>query len=257
MKRNKWERIGVSALSLALACTLVGCGDDGPPESYTLGEETISALQVPEEDEEVAFTAQEGEDDPTTYTYDGLTDPGAVSQTYVQQLTEAEESPFALVDEDLVETEEPDYTASEGTALLARAGAEDGTVNVLSLSWSDTTCTVALDTREGEITEPVTEEEAQEEEASGESLSLTGALDYFESLSPSQLGLEGESMDEYRVYSMDGAVTVDGRACLRLQVYGLTDDNTNKIAGNYLISGDRLHVYRVDEVTGTVVEINL
>ena len=88
-------------------------------------------------------------------------------------------------------------------------------------------------------------------------MTLAEAVEYFKSLSPKLLGLEGASMEEYSVYPIEGTILVDGRPCLRIQAYQHTTEGTNQLAGIYLISGDRLHLYRLDQPEGRVQELPL
>jgi hypothetical protein len=115
-----------------------------------------------------------------------------------------------------------------------------------------------VDTREGTIGTGEEEEPAVEEEQSGTGLTLTTVVDYLRSFDPNQLGLDGSSMDQYEIYSLNGAVYVDGLPCLRLKV--CSTDNTqqaNEISGNFLVSSDRNHIYSLDEATGIVKELKV
>ena len=84
------------------------------------------------------------------------------------------------------------------------------------------------------------------------------ALDYLQGLNPADLGLNGDSMESYRIYATDGTVMVDGNACMRVEIYDRSGkDGTNEFAGTYLMSADGLHLYRLDEEARTVTELEM
>jgi hypothetical protein len=198
MKRKTRDQIWAVLLLTLMVCTLTGCKKGSEteeiPEAYSIGEETVPAL-VPGEEEDVTVEEEEA-DSGVVYTYSGLAEPSATSEQYAQQVME-DEQPFSVVDEEYVQTELPDFTASEGSVRLARNATEDGMVCYIQVDWTEEQCTVTVDSREGTV-------EAAEEEPA-EKLTLVTAVDYLESLSPSVLGLEGTSMSQYQIYALDGA----------------------------------------------------
>lgn len=122
----------------------------------------------------------------------------------------------------------------------------------VQIDWRAGNCVVTVDQKEGSITSP-----KKKAAASGaKSMSLFEAVDYFKSLSPGALGLEGASMDAYQVQIPDGVVMVDDRPCMQLRVYDVnTPEGTNDIKGNFLMTNDGAHLYRLDELNHTVQEI--
>ena len=79
-------------------------------------------------------------------------------------------------------------------------------------------------------------------------MTYVDAVDFIKSLSPATLGLEGSSMADYSVYPMDGAVLVDGILCLKLQAYPPHEETqANVIGGTYLLSGDKAHLYLLQD----------
>jgi hypothetical protein len=247
MKRNTRDRLLAGALLLLLLGSLTGCkkGEETGelPEQYTVDGEEIAALPTEGEEEEVTVSVEET-DTGASYTYAGLSAPGQVSEDYAALLTEGD-TPFAPVDEDCVETELPDFTAAEGQMLLARTREDGETVCAVQVDWTEDNCTVTVDTREGAVTLP------------GEKLTLINAAAYLQSFQPAQLGLTGSSMAEYQIYALDGAVFVDGSPCLHLKVCRVADpDSANEISGDFLITGDKRHLYSLDEAAGTVEELH-
>ncbi len=84
------------------------------------------------------------------------------------------------------------------------------------------------------------------------------AVEYIESLSPSVLGLEGESMEEYEVYPGERVVLVEDIPCTEIDVYSVTAAGTNDIQGRYLLTktGPR-RLFRLDTFTKQVTELPL
>ncbi len=239
----KW-RAAVFLLTAALY-GLSGCSDQKkqPPTEYMIGEESVPALAV-EKDVEVSEETAQGKS--TVYTYSGLATPGTWVEGYAAQLTR-EENGFLTVDEEYVQTEAPDFAMEEGMVFLARDAQEEGRVLLVTLEWSEGTCTVTVERPEGHV----------EPEPLG-GTSLAEAVDYLYSLAPSVLGLSGNSMSEYQVYALDGIVFVEGLPCLQLSVCSSENpEQTNEIMGIYLLSGNRKHIYRMDTQTDKVVELKL
>jgi hypothetical protein len=91
-----------------------------------------------------------------------------------------------------------------------------------------------------------------------EKLTLTNAVSYLQSMEPAELGLDGSSMTQYKIYAMDGTVFVDGSPCLKLKVCTAENEQGSvSIAGSYLLTSDKQHLYRLDEVQGTVEELQV
>lgn len=226
-----------------------------------------------------------------TYTYSSLNDAGKAAQTYAGQL--AGES-FSPVDEEFVRLKDkPDYTTAEGMVLLARdapaeepeenepeetpepanlegfefllggqAGFDAGFVeptpeepvtyvHTVRITWSPGTCVVTADEAVGKVTSPQVSALP-----GGQSLSVRGAVNRLREMDPAKLGLEGETMEGYELIPMDATRMVDGTACINVYVYnGGGSDQSNQFVGSYLMSIDGLHLYRLDPVTDTLVEL--
>lgn len=271
---------------------LSGDGDDEPeeptheqvlydlPESFLVGEETVAGVTPVNPD------GVQAELDPRVcYTYTGMSDAGAEAEAYAASLREAS---FSVVDPEFVRTDAPDYTTPEGTVLLARniekpedassdgadadasaspsadadpsaspapAEEEKDMVLTVELTWSEGTMVVVCDQAEGRVTSPPVEVSTV---TPGASMTMSEAVDYLYTLDPSVLGLDGTSMDTYRIYALDGAVMVNNQPCMRLSIYSREGpDQTNEVAGIYLLSRDGAHLYLLDEAAGTVREIKL
>lgn len=256
-------------------------GDDVNIKGMTLGSDESEALV--EKSKRV------------TYTYSNLVDAGKAAETYVGQL--ASESPsFSIVDEEFVrQTDKPDYTAAEGMVLLARnvavkapeataAPEEEASVepaesvdpeasaeptptptpepdpeptpepvtyvHTVRITWSPGVCVVTADEEEGKVTSPA-------RPSAQHSVSQRGARMCLEGMNPAELGLPGESMDQYEVLPMDGTEMVDGVPAIRVHVYN--DDNvagSNDIMGIYLMTIDGEHLYKLDLDSNEIEELD-
>lgn len=94
---------------------------------------------------------------------------------------------------------------------------------------------------------------------SQETLAARESVEYIKSFSPADLGLDGESMDEYQIYPAEGNVRVDDMLCAKVTVYS-TDNaaGTNFLEGTFLIGGGvQRRIFRLDQVTGEVTEVQL
>ena len=272
MEHKQLRRAVLVAVCL---CLLAGCGkkdkEETPEETsnllaeYPVGEQTVAALST----EESGVTM----DSVVTYTYSGLSSAGTTAQDYAGQLR-GSESGFSIVDEEYVKTDAPDFTQPEGEVLLAKnlesaaapeGGGEDkegegeasappaeDMVLYVRVSWSEGTCVVSADEAPGKVTAP------PPTLAPPPGMSMMEAEDYFKSLSPADLGLPGESMEDFSIYTMSGAVLVDGNPCVRMNVY--SNDNpqhTNELVGCFLMNGNGTHLYRLDTATNTVEELDI
>ena len=114
---------------------------------------------------------------------------------------------------------------------------------------------VVCDQAEGRVTSPPLDSIGM---TPGASMTMSEAVDFLYTLEPSVLGLSGTSMDTYRIYALDGAVMVNEQPCMRLSIYSREGpDQTNEVAGIYLLTRDAAHLYQLDEAAGTVREIKL
>lgn len=240
-----------------------------PPEEYRIGGVDVIALPVMSDgvsvyQEEVLAAAgtdadtdtTNGRDDGTApemettadavgYRYEGLSDAGTLVSAYTALLTSPDLG-FDIVDGALVRADAPDFSAVSGDVNLAHRAAEADKVMLLRLTWAAGSCTVVTDTLEGEITDP----------PAPEGMTMEEALDYVRGLPPSLLGLEGSSMEDYRIYALDGMALINGIPCIPVSVYRTAEDtDTNVVEGSFFLSSDQSRIYRLDTATGTVEEV--
>ena len=200
-----------------------------PPEEYQIGGVDVIALPVMSDgvavyQEKPANTGTDADTDTGTkdgaapevkntadavaYRYEGLSGAGTLVSAYTAVLTSPDLG-FDIVDEALCRADAPDFSAESGDVNLAHRGAEAGKVMRLQLTWAAGTCTVVTDAPEGEITDP----------PAPEGMTMEEALDYVRGLPPALLGLEGSSMEDYRIYALDGMALIDGIPCIPVGVY--------------------------------------
>lgn len=265
------------------------------PLMYTLGETEVHALPVwgestvylveepapvidpppPAEEEEAepaepaegAAAAEDGEKDegkdkekeeeppePTVvgYRYEGLSSPGTLAGVYTTLMT-AEDVGFSRVDGELTRTEDEEPLPVErGTVRLAKNAPEEGKAMCILLEWTEELCTVTVDLVDGRVKSPP----APESPMGPMGMSVDQLMDYMGSLDPAVLGLEGTSMEDYDLLMQDGSVLINGNPCVRINVYAIDPrTGTNTIGGNYFISLDGSHVYRLDVASDTVSEL--
>ncbi|MGI6255444.1 MAG: hypothetical protein ACOYJZ_07395 [Acutalibacter sp.] len=122
----------------------------------------------------------------------------------------------------------------------------------VKVDWAPEECVVTTSKVAGSITYP----EGPDGLVAAPAMTDDELVSYVETMKPADLGLEGDSMADYRVYTMTGDVYVDGRACRRVQVYSRDNpSSTNHFEGLYLISGNGQHIYRVDPDTDAITPI--
>lgn len=246
-----------------------------PQESETVPEEeesqkdgeseepTEDGEAAPEEDGQDA-QPEETEAEPqeitaVTYRYEGYSDHMELLSAYVTFMT-ASDVGFSLVDDTLVRLKEEEYplmTTHRGSVLLARNAIDEqdaGKALTIQLEWTQDNCFVTVDTPEGRVKDPPPPPSAVN---GANAMTLMEAMDFVNTLDPADLGLNGSSMEDYTIYAMDGAVMIDNIPCMHINVY---DDNattgTNVVAGQFFMSADGQHIYRLDPETNTVEELD-
>jgi len=214
-------------------------GEDGEGEEGEEGEKTEAASDV-------EFT-------PMLYTYQDLTNARSLVAAYTALMT-TEDAGFFVVDDTMTKTAAPSFDGetppTSGTVQLARNTPEGGLVQSLTLDWSEGTCTVAVELPEGNVKDPAPPPGSSDR-------TVTQVVESLRELPPSVLGLEGETMDDYRIYTQDGIAWVDDIPCLRMSVYRMEEGGINEIAGHYFLSTDGLHVYKLNVGTNQVVELDI
>lgn len=161
--------------------------------------------------------------------------------------SEPAESGDPAQSEDPGESENPEESA-QPTQAPEEAEEPVRMVLTVRITWSEGQCVVTADEEEGMVTSPPRETPS----GNGGSLSVRGAQARLEAMTPAELGLSGESMEEYNVFPIDGVEMVDGVACITLYVYSDGGENGNEFMGSYLMSIDGAHLYQVNPVTDEI-----
>lgn len=226
--------------------------------------ESVEKTDAGEEDSGEDAEAEDAEDEsaeeepavPTavTYRYEGLSSPGTLASVYTTLMT-LDDIGFSQVDEELVRIKEPEALAVEaGSVRLAKNAPEDGKAMSIQLEWTEELCTVTADLVDGRVKNPP--EPVSPMGPMG--MSADQIMDYMGTLNPSVLGLEGATMEEYDLLMQDGSVLIDGNPCVRVNAYRIdSETGTNEIGGNYFLSLDGSHLYRLDVASNSVTELDL
>ncbi len=257
-KQTKVLLLAVLALCLLTACKK----ENAALEVYTLGESEADAVvaldTILEEDEAVlasidAPTDQavtEGLEIHHTYHYRKMHDPAALAARYIALLRE-EEQGFAVIDgENRKILEEPDTDLLWGTVILGKAAAENEEAGRRSLrvivGWSEYAVAVQVAYVNGSILPPIVEKEEEEKtEAAPKPTDIAQQVEYFTSLNPQALGLEGDDMKAYMVFPQQGWVMIDDVSCREISVYRQDAQTaTNVLAGTFYLSSDLTHIYK-------------
>lgn len=239
---NRMLRLLCTAACLLLL--LAGCGKKElePPEFYQIGDDQAvtldTCLGAEHENGKLASITEPAEDasaEVYSYTYEELATLNATLQEYVAKL-KAEDQGFVEANSKFIIQEEfQDLTTPEGTVILARPGIVEGKVFQVILSWTETGCTIEVSRPEGELKEPPPPEEPRQ---SQQSTSLPDMMTYVQTLNPSQLGLSGASMSEYRVVPTEGLQMLNGTPCRQFNVYHQDENGVNAFMGSYLVGSD-------------------
>lgn len=193
-----------------------------------------------------------------TYIYD-VASPAAIVDRYLDAVLGGEEK-FVLVDETFLHLEErPVLEDAVGSVTIARASVQEGHVFQMVIGWSDASAlTFRTSAPEGEIHEP-------EKNSGGglgseviETVPVTAQIEKIKGMSPSQLGLDGESMEEYEIFPVEGFVKVDGLDCRRFNLYRRVESGGGHypdLEGIIVLSADQEHIYWLDPESNAVTEL--
>lgn len=233
MKRNAIA----TAVLLTVLLLLSACGGE-PAEDmphYTVAGEDFPALPTEEEPEVQIY----GTGDAVTRTYTQFDAPEQVVSEYVALMTG--DYGFQVVTETLLPQSEPSEYEAEGEIYLGKGTEKPNQTILFELVWSPESCIVVSSLIPAAIPENAVDVMGIEE-----------TLSYMESLSPSQLGLEGSSMDEYEIHAQDSVVLVNGMRCMQMDVYSQGgEQGGNALAGSFLMSYSG-QLYRLNRLTNEI-----
>ena len=226
------------------------------PDAYEIGENSAPSLDLflGEAVGTLVKIDKPTEEDPNHYVYhyDQILDSLGVVRMYYSQLILPEQG-FTLVDETFLPSEEePNWDRMTGELILVRPAVEEGQLFRLIIAYTtEQVCTVDVSCFEGAIQKPP-EPEDPEKAPAPKAATLVEQVDHMFTYTPTQLGLEGRDLHEYKVFPVEGIMSVDGRACRQFNIYQLaqTEKNISAIAGTYLLTLDLQNIYMLDPATG-------
>lgn len=249
LDRKKLIIIAVAAVVLAVAVAVVlifvlgskGAEEPEMPAPVEYSVENTVVAAIPEQKGMQVEPLQSDDADTVGYAYTNIKDVASVVNQYVATLLE---DGMCFVDESLVQLgDEPELDGeTSGEVRLAQKLDDERSLSV-HMAWEDDRCTVQLQ---------VLQERIRMNDAN---MTFMEAVDYMYTLSPGLLGLERERMEDYRIYVLDGAIIVDNKTCMQLNVYELDETlNTNVFVGSFLVSADGRNLYRLED--GKVTRIS-
>ena len=242
--------------TLAVCLLLAGCGEKlpKPPEFYEIGENSVISLdqfmgaatgtliQIDKPSEETP--------DQYIYHYDQVLDVPHLVKTYYEHLLLPEQG-FTLTDDTYLPLAEPaSFDGLTSELILVRPAVEEKKLFRLVIGWTvEQVCTVNVACIEGAIRQPPKEEP----EKAPEPATLVEQIDHMYTYTPAVLGLEGNDLSGYKIFPVEGIMSVDNKACRQFNVYQVREeDQVCVIAGTYLLTLDLQSLYHLDLTTDGV-----
>lgn len=250
----------------ASLCLLTACGGDDALEAYTLeesGESVVALDSILDAGEAVMISVdapteaatEAGVKPSRTYSYGQMEDSAAVAARYIGVLREEEGfTPIDTLNRQLAK--EPNLETLTGAMILARPLESDSKkLCRVAVGWSEYSLAIQVSEVDGRILPPPEPEPEKTEGADGTGAaaadlsarptSMSEQMEYFYTLDPEKLGLEGHDMNDYMAYAQQGRVLVDDISCREIMVY-LADARTgeNVYVGTYFFSSDLEHMYK-------------
>lgn len=180
--------------------------------------------------------------------YKGLGNAATVASAYTTLLTDSAVG-FYPVDSTLQPAKQPEFDTDAGSVqLVMEAGEEDGFFYSFRVEWSEDVVTLIPEKVEGSLPDPPKPVE----------MTLSEATSYMRYRIPSLLGVSADDVKNYRIYVEDGKVLINGTPCLRFKICRENPQTGgNESSGDYYLSSDRRHIYRLNVETNEVVEVDL
>lgn len=180
--------------------------------------------------------------------YEGLGNAATVASAYTTLLTDSAVG-FYPVDSTLQPAKQPEFDTDAGSVqLVMEAGEEDGFFYSFRVEWSEDVVTLIPEKVEGALPDPPKPVE----------MTLSEATSYMRYRIPSLLGVSADEAQSYHIYVEDGKVLINGTPCLRFKICRENPQTGgNESSGDYYLSSDRRHIYRLNVETNEVVEVEL
>ena len=180
--------------------------------------------------------------------YEGLGNAAAIASAYTTLLTDSAVG-FYPVDSTLQPAKQPEFDTDAGSVqLVMEAGEEDSFFYAFRVEWSEDIVTVVPEKVEGALPDPPQPVE----------MTLSEATSYMRYCIPNLLGVSTDEVKNYRIYVEDGKVLINGTPCLRFKICRENPQTGgNETSGDYYLSSDRRHIYRLNVETNEVEEVEL
>lgn len=180
--------------------------------------------------------------------YEGLGNAAAVASAYTTLLTDSAVG-FYPVDSTLQPAKQPEFDTDTGSVqLVMEAEEEDSFFYAFRVEWSKDIVTVVPEKVEGALPDPPQPVE----------MTLSEATSYMRYCIPNLLGVSTDEVKNYRIYVEDGKVLINGTPCLRFKICRENPQTGgNETSGDYYLSSDRRHIYRLNVETNEVEEADL
>ena len=200
-------------------------------------------------------SAEESEEKPAesappvanAFHYEGLQSAATVASAYTTLLTDPAVG-FYPVDSTLQPAKLPEFDTDAGSVQMVMKAEEDGFFYSFRVEWSEDVVTLIPEKVEGSL--PETPQPVEK--------TLSEATSYMRYRIPSLLGVRADDVKNYRLYVEDGKVLINGTPCLRFKICRENPQTGgNENSGDYYLSSDRRHIYRLNVETNEVEEVDL
>ena len=184
--------------------------------------------------------------------YEGLGNAATVASAYTTLLTDPAVG-FYPVDSTLQPAKLPEFDTDAGSVQLVMKAEEDeenedGFFYAFRVEWSKDVVTLIPEKVEGSLPDPPQPVE----------MTLSEATSYIRYRIPSLLGVSADDAKNYRIYMEDGKVLINGMPCLSFKICRENPQTGgNENSGDYYLSSDQRHIYRLNVETNEVEEVDL
>ena len=187
--------------------------------------------------------------------YEGLGNAATVASAYTTLLTDPAVG-FYPVDSTLQPAKLPEFDTDAGSVQLVMKAEEDeeddededGFFYAFRVEWSKDVVTLIPEKVEGSLPDPPQPVE----------MTLSEATSYMRYRIPSLLGVSADEAQSYHIYVEDGKVLINGTPCLSFKICRENPQTGgNENSGDYYLSSDQRHIYRLNVETNEVEEVDL
>ena len=220
------------------------------PEKPDEGSDEKSDEESEEKPEEK--TAESAPPVANAFHYEGLGNAATVASAYTTLLTDPAVG-FYPVDSTLQPAKLPEFDTDAGSVQLVMKAEEDeenedGFFYAFRVEWSKDVVTLIPEKVEGSLPDPPQPVE----------MTLSEATSYMRYRIPSLLGVSADDAKNYRIYMEDGKVLINGMPCLSFKICRENPQTGgNENSGDYYLSSDQRHIYRLNVETNEVEEVDL